>query len=208
MKIILASKSPRRKEILENLGIQFEIITADTDESSEINDPESLVKELALRKGEAVADLILSEGICKDEDRVIVISSDTVVSADKNILGKPEDLENARKMLSLLQGRDHSVFSGIAVIDLKNGSKSIEKYVGAEETVVRFSPMNDDEIDFYIHAENVLDKAGAYAIQGIASAWIEKIDGDYFNVVGLPVRCLMKLFSEKLGLSLEKLRGE
>ena len=148
----------------------------------------------------------MKNGKFKNEDRILVISSDTVVAVDGNILGKPRDLENAHEMLSLIEGRDHSVFSGIAVIDVKNGKNKVEKYVEAEETIVRFAPMTEDEIEFYIHAEKVLDKAGAYAIQGIASAWIEKIDGDYFNVVGLPVRCLMKLLSKELDLPLKKLR--
>ena len=204
MNIILASKSPRRKEILENLGVKFSIITAETDESSDEREPSALVRELSLRKGNAVAEKIINEGLSVGES-TLVISSDTVVAAGGEILGKPCDLDDARSMLSRLEGRDHSVFSGIAVIEIADGE--IKKSAAAvEETVVRFSPMSEKEIEFYVNNENVLDKAGAYAIQGIASAWIEKIDGDYFNVVGLPVRRLFKLLGDEFGLSLEEIR--
>ena len=227
MKIILASKSPRRKEILENLGVKFNIITADTDESSEIREPSALVRELALRKGMAVAEKIINEiaeatntaampkaeetaennGACSlTDESILVISSDTVVAADGEILGKPRNLADARDMLSHLEGRDHSVFSGIAAILIEKGR--IAKIAAeSEETVVRFAPMSEGEIDFYINNESVLDKAGAYAIQGIASAWIEKIDGDYFNVVGLPVRRMFRLLSDEFDLTLEKIRN-
>ena len=234
MKIILASKSPRRKEILENLGVKFNIITADTDESSEIREPSALVRELALRKGMAVAEKIINETAeatntaampeaeaektatvkSRENDEVfglideniLVISSDTVVAADGEILGKPRDLADAKNMLSRLEGRDHSVFSGIAAILIEKGR--IAKIAAeSEETVVRFAPMSEGEIEFYINNESVLDKAGAYAIQGIASAWIEKIDGDYFNVVGLTVRRLFRLLSDEFDLTLGKIRN-
>ena len=214
MKIILASKSPRRKEILENLGVKFNIITAETDESSDICEPSELVRELAQRKGLAVAEKITAEtekigensgAIDSADENILVISSDTVVAADGKILGKPRDLSDARSMLSRLEGRDHSVFSGIAVILIKNG-RIIKSASESEETAVRFAPMTEKEIEFYINNESVLDKAGAYAIQGIASAWIEKIDGDYFNVVGLPVRRLFRLLSDEFDLTLEKIR--
>jgi septum formation protein len=213
MKIILASKSPRRKEILENLGVKFDIITADTDESSEIREPSELVRELALRKGVAVAQKIITEydeviyanTSEKSDGRILVISSDTVVAVGGEILGKPSDLADAHDMLSRLEGRDHSVFSGIAVILIENG-KITKSAAESEETIVRFAPMTDDEIEFYVNNESVLDKAGAYAIQGIASAWIEKIDGDYFNVVGLPVRHLFKLLSGEFNVTLENAR--
>ena len=204
MKIILASKSPRRKEILENLGVKFEIITAETDESSDVREPSELVRELSIRKGSAVADKIIGEGL-SECDEALVISSDTVVAAGGEILGKPSDLDDARGMLSRLEGRDHSVFSGVAVTLIKNGAV-VKTSAAVDETVVRFAPMTEKEIVFYINNENVLDKAGAYAIQGIASAWIEKIDGDYFNVVGLPVHRLIKLLSEEFGVSLAELR--
>ena len=203
MKYILASKSPRRREILENLGLEFEIVTADTDESCEERDPMRLVEILSERKGLAVRDLLLKEG--RDLSDTVILSSDTVVAVDGEILGKPADISDAKRMLSLIEGRDHSVFSGIAATLIKGGE--IAKAVSAtEETVVRFSKMTDSDIEFYVNNESVLDKAGAYAIQGIASAWIDGIDGDYFNVVGLPVRALMKMLGEEMGVSLAMLR--
>ena len=200
MKIILASKSPRRKEILENLGIEFEIIVSDADENSEERDPAALVKELSLRKGRAVADRIINENIYGGEE-IYIISSDTVVAtAEGEILGKPTDLSDAKRMLSLLEGKSHFVHSGIAIIKI-SADRSIKEAADTESTAVEFLPMSDGEIDFYVNNENVLDKAGAYAIQGIASAFIKKIDGDYFNVVGLPTCRTMSLFKEVFGLN-------
>jgi septum formation protein len=199
MKIILASKSPRRKEILENLGIKFEITVSDVDESSDEKDPARLVKELSLRKGRAVAEKIINEKIYGSEE-VYIISSDTVVAAPSGeILGKPTDIEDAGRMLSMLEGKAHFVHSGIAIIKIsKDGS--VTEAADTESTSVEFLPMTRDEIDFYVKNENVLDKAGAYAIQGIASAWIKKIDGDYFNVVGLPTCRMISLFGEAFGI--------
>ena len=199
MKIILASKSPRRKEILENLGIKFEIIVSDADESSEEKNPALLVKELSLRKGRAVADRIINENIYAGED-TYVISSDTVVAtAEGEILGKPSDITDAKRMLSILEGKSHYVHSGIAIIKIDKEQK-ITEAADTESTAVEFLPMSENEIDFYVKNENVLDKAGAYAIQGIASAWIKKIDGDYFNVVGLPTCKTLSLFKNAYGI--------
>ena len=200
MKIILASKSPRRKEILENLGVRFEIMVSDVDESSEEKDPAALVKELSLRKGRAVADRIINENIYTLGEDVYVISSDTVVaSASGEILGKPFDIADARRMLSLIEGKSHFVHSGIAIIKI-SADRDITEAADTDSTAVEFLHMTEDEIDFYVENENVLDKAGAYAIQGIASAWIKKIDGDYFNVVGLPTCKTLSLFKEAFGV--------
>ena len=199
MKIILASKSPRRKEILENLGVKFEIIVSDVCEESEERDPASLVKELSLRKGRAVADKVIKEDIYMGED-VYIISSDTVVAtAEGEILGKPYDISDAKRMLSLLEGKRHYVHSGIAIIKISEDG-NITEAADTESTAVEFVPMSENEIDFYVNHENVLDKAGAYAIQGIASAFIKKIDGDYFNVVGLPTCKTVSLFKEAYGV--------
>ena len=199
MKIILASKSPRRKEILENLGIKFEIIVSDADESSSENDPALLVRELSLRKGRAVADRIINENIYVGDD-VYIISSDTVVATvEGEILGKPSDIPDAKRMLSLLEGKSHYVHSGIAIIKI-SADREITEAADTESTAVEFLPMSENEIDFYVKNENVLDKAGAYAIQGIASAWIKKIDGDYFNVVGLPTCKTLSLFKKAYGI--------
>ena len=199
MKFILASKSPRRKEILENLGISFEIVTADTDEDSEITDPSELVRELSVRKGMAVAEELIRNN--KIVESTIVISSDTVVASEGEILGKPRNEADAKRMLRGLSGRAHSVFSGIA-LTLVEGGMVVKTAAATEETKVYFSAMDEDDIDFYVKNEQVYDKAGAYAIQGIASAFIEKIDGDYFNVVGLPVRRMFRLMEEEYGIKL------
>ena len=199
MKIILASKSPRRKEILENLGIKFEIIVSDADESSEEKDPALLVRELSLRKGRAVADRIINENIHAGEDTYIISSDTVVATADGEILGKPSDIADAKRMLSLLEGKSHYVHSGIAIIKI-SADREITEAADTESTAVEFLQMSENEIDFYVKNENVLDKAGAYAIQGIASAWIKKIDGDYFNVVGLPTCKTLSLFKNAYGI--------
>ncbi len=194
MNFILASKSPRRKEILETLGIKFEIVTADTDESSTERDPHKLVELLSLRKGLAVRDRLLSEG--RDLTDTVIISSDTVVAIDGEILGKPHDADDARRMLRMLSGRSHEVVSGIALIC--NGT------VGAshEVTEVEFDEWDDETVEQYIAIAKPYDKAGAYAIQGLASAWIKGIRGCYFNVVGLPIHRLNLLYRELFGKKL------
>ncbi|MBE6597389.1 MAG: septum formation protein Maf [Ruminococcaceae bacterium] len=191
MKYILASKSPRRREILENIGLEFEIITADTDESSEETDPARLCEILAIRKGEAVYNKLLSDGVdCSD---VIIISSDTVVAAGGEILGKPHSREDARRMLRLLSGSQHSVLSGVSII--RNGSC----YVDHSETLVTFDELSDEEIEEYISTDDPYDKAGGYGIQTHASLWVKEISGCYFGVVGLPVHKLNKLHKEATG---------
>ncbi len=182
MKIILASKSPRRKEILENLGFKFDIITADTDESSDVTDPESLVQILAVRKGKAVADN-------HSENDKLIISCDTVVCCDGKILGKPRNEDDAKQMLRSLSGRSHTVLSGLALF--YNG-KTIS---GVDKTEVYFATMPESFIDSYVASGDPMDKAGSYAVQGKTSLYIDKIDGCYFNVVGLPVRLLAKLLN-------------
>ena len=200
MKIILASKSPRRKEILSSLGIKFDVIVSDVDENSEITDPACLVCELSRRKGMAVAK---SEKILNFNEDVIIISSDTLVFCEGNIFGKPADISEAKKMIKSLSGKTHSVFSGMSVIKVSKNGEIVE-FTDFEETMVTFREMTDDDIDLYLSLESVTDKAGAYAIQGIASLWIEKINGNYFNVVGLPVNKLCSLV-EKAGLNISKL---
>ena len=182
MKIILASKSPRRREILENLGYDFEVITAQTDENSDITSPSELVMELAKRKAKAVASSHKADEI--------IVACDTVVATKTQILGKPKNEEDARKMLSELSGDVHSVFSGLCVI---KDEKTLVDYC---KTDVYFDKLTDDDINWYIAQNEWADKAGSYGIQGKASVFIQKIDGDYFNVVGLPVNLLYKMLKE------------
>ncbi|MBE6553380.1 MAG: septum formation protein Maf [Ruminococcaceae bacterium] len=191
MQLILASKSPRRREILENLGVRFEIVTADTDESTAERDPCRLVEILAARKGEAVREKMRAEG--RSLSDCVILASDTVVAAESEILGKPRDRADARRMLKMLSGATHRVVSGICLI------RGERIYTAHEVTEVTFDPMSEDEIEAYINAENPFDKAGAYAIQGRASAYIRGIRGCYFNVVGLPIHRLACLWRESFG---------
>ncbi len=195
MKFILASKSPRRREILENLGLDFRIVTSEADESYVPGTaPSDVVMTLSARKAAAVKAHLEKEG--EDLSDTVIIAADTVVSASDEILGKPKDKEDSERMLRLLNGSEHSVLSGITVI--YNGS-SASAY---EETFVRFSQMSEKEIKWYAASGEPDDKAGAYAIQGYASMWVEGIDGCYFNVVGLPVACLRKLLLRVFGIRL------
>ena len=187
-KLILASKSPRRREILENLGVAFEIVTADTDETSEERDPCRLVEILSRRKGEAVWDHLVAQGT--DLRDAVVIASDTVVAVDGEILGKPRDAADARAMLQKLSGRRHEVVSGVCLI----GAGKIG--VAHEVTEVEFDVLDEETVDRYVREQKPYDKAGAYAIQGVASAYIRGIRGCYFNVVGLPVHRLNRLYEE------------
>ncbi len=194
MNYILASKSPRRREILENLGVPFQIVTADTDESSAERDPCRLVEELARRKGEAVFKKLKDEGAFLAD--TVILSSDTVVEIDGEILGKPRDYADAVRMLKRLRGRRHRVISGLCLLSGEHCG------VTHEVTEVEFDEMSDADIDAYIAHTDPYDKAGAYAIQGEASLWIRGIHGCYFNVVGLPVHALQCLHREIFGENL------
>ena len=191
MKIFLASKSPRRREILENLGIKFEIITADCDEQSDLSDAGELVMSLAEKKGRAVIDKLGS--LPQD---TLIIACDTLVYASGQFLGKPQDEQDARRMLSLLSGKGHEVVSGIYLC--LNGIEATRFC----STGVYFDRLCDKDIDNYIKSGEPFDKAGAYAVQGKASAFIQKIDGDYFNVVGLPVNLLCKTLRDCFNINI------
>ena len=185
MRIILASKSPRRKEILENLGLKFEVMVADADENSDIKAPELLVRTLAERKGRAVA-----ERLDTLED-TLIIASDTLVYAEGEFLGKPKDKDDARRMISMLAGNRHVVVSGIYL-----NFGGVERS-GASGTAVIFGEMTEKEIERYISGNEPYDKAGGYAVQGLASVYIKGIEGDYFNVVGLPVNLLCDILKKE-----------
>lgn len=196
-KIILASASPRRRELLTQVGLTFEVIPSEaTEECSEIS-PEKIVEALALRKAEEVANKIIEEKRgTKERDRTderkdfIVIGSDTIVSKDGLVLGKPDSEKKAFQMLSMLQGSVHQVYSGVAlVIDRQN---QITTKVFHVKTDVEVFPMTQKQIYDYIATGDCMDKAGAYGIQGCFAEYIKGIAGDYYNVVGLPVSRLMQ----------------
>ncbi len=186
MEIILASASPRRREILENLGVKFTVRTADTDESSDIRNPEGLSCLLSRRKAEAVAQKLSTDDI----NNSIIIGCDTVVALKNEIFGKPKTQDDAKRMLHALSDKTHRVISGLTVIN------SGEVSTDFEVTEVTFDKLTEAQISAYVSREYVLDKAGAYAVQGLASCFIKKINGSYFNVVGLPVRLLYRLCPE------------
>jgi len=175
--IILASQSPRRRELLTAAGFEFTVRAKPIEEvRGEGESPIDYVRRLAREKAEAAWD-------SPDE---IVLGADTTVVADHHILEKPVDAEDARRMLALLSGREHSVITGICLLHAGGA------IVDHAETVVRFARLSDAEIDAYVRSGEPMDKAGAYAIQGLASKFVERIDGCYFNVVGLPVPLVYK----------------
>ena len=179
-KVILASSSPRRKEILEAAGWPYEAIVAGVDESLQPNEaPAAYVQRLARSKAEAVA-ARLPVGL--------VLGADTTVVIDNHILAQPQDDEDARRMLQLLNGKWHEVLTGVAVVRVGGESR-----VDYETTRVRFAEMSGKEIDWYIATGEARGKAGAYGIQGAAGLFIEEIQGDYFNIVGLPIRLAYEL---------------
>ncbi|MCT4543891.1 MAG: Maf family protein [Vallitalea sp.] len=183
--IILASGSPRRKELLERLNIDFDIIVSDLDEDSiEQSKPDDFVEKLAYEKAKSVSMLTNKDSL--------VIGCDTVVVYNNEILGKPKNNEQAISFLKKLSGSNHQVYSGIAIID----TKSNNKYLSHEITDVYMKELSNDEIAYYIQTGEPFDKAGAYGIQGIGSLFIEKISGDYYNVMGLPLNKLYKGFNE------------
>jgi septum formation protein len=195
MKFVLASASPRRREILSHLGLNFTVLCADADESSDEKKGERLVEILSRRKAEAVRDVLVGAGTLTPD--TVILAADTVVVSPKGeILGKPRDEADADRMLRLLSGRTHRVISGICVI---SGDKTVTAH---EVTKVAFDRLPDEVIARYIATGEPNDKAGAYGIQDTACLWIKGIDGDYFNVVGLPVHRLESVLGEQFGLSL------
>ena len=198
MRVVLASKSPRRKEILENLGLKFDIVVADADESCDIADPAGRVSALAALKGRAVKDILLDSG---EIDDTLIIACDTLVYSSGEFLGKPEGREDARRMIKMLSGKAHSVLSGLYVC---YGDK---EFASAAETRVIFDDMTDAEIEAYIDSNEPYDKAGGYAVQGLASLYVSGLEGDYFNVVGLPVNLLYKTLKNEFEIDFESLKG-
>lgn len=190
-RIVLASLSPRRKELLSLLGVPFEILASKTDEDpgDAPESPEQHVRIVARKKADEVA---------KRVDDALVIGADTIVFVDDRILGKPKDPNDAVRMLKLLSGKAHKVYTGVVVLDVHSGIvvDSCEECV---ETQVHVRELSEEMIEAYVRTGEPLDKAGAYAIQGYGSILIEGIVGDYFNVVGLPVHKLSVML-ERFGV--------
>lgn len=172
-KIILASKSPRRKQIMEMLNIPFEIIVADIDEK--INQNNDLVKEI-----ENIS-FLKALKVFNDHKDAIVIGADTIVVVNNEVLGKPKDEEDAKRMLELLQNNKHHVITGVTILS----NNQSETFSNISE--VYFNSIDDKEIEEYIKTGEPMDKAGAYAIQGLGAKFIKKIDGDFYSIMGLPV---------------------
>ena len=187
---ILASASPRRRDILSHLGLSFTVCVADVDENIDEPSPACLVEQLARRKAKAVLDTL------DTHEPTVVIAADTVVlDPDGQVQGKPRDAEDARRMLRALSGRRHEVFTGIAAI--YEGKLAVD----VQTTEVYFRTLTDAMIDAYIATGDPMDKAGAYGIQSRGSLLVERICGDYFNVVGLPLVRVDEMLVSAFGIS-------
>ena len=183
-KIILASASPRRRELLAQAGYEFEIQVSHKEETYTSETPDEIVKELALLKAKDIAEQ-------NDAKNMIVIGADTVVAHKGAILGKPKSKEDAFEMIKAFQGDKHQVYTGVAILNYDaDGKETVVNH--AVKTDVYVNSMTDEEIWNYIESDNVMDKAGSYGIQSGFAVYIEKIEGDYFNVVGLPISYIYK----------------
>lgn len=188
-RVILASNSPRRREILGKY-IDFEAVTAEVSEDNDFyKSPETLVMALAFEKANSVA--------AKYED-AIVIGADTVVEIEGEILGKPKSREDAKRMMEKLRGKSHRVITGFSIIDLSFD----KKYMDYEVTEVVFKDLSDEEIEAYLNKAKYMDKAGAYGIQEEAALFVEKIEGDYLNIVGFPISKIYTVLKDNFDLSL------
>lgn len=187
-RIILASQSPRRKQLLKQIGLQFDVIVSGVDEKLNPRfKPRKQAEVLSLQKAQSIAEK-LKNGL--------VIGADTIVCVDNDVIGKPKDESDAKRMLKKLSGRTHSVITGFTLIDTES-KKHITKSV---ETKLWFRKLNDRDIQSFIKKEKPFDKAGAYAIQELAAIFVVRIEGDYFNIVGLPLYELAKQL-RKFGIS-------
>lgn len=187
-KIVLASSSPRRRELMAQAGFAFEVLVSEADETIETETPGEMVEVLSERKAAAVAEEIKRQGFA--EESVLLVGADTMVAIDGKKLGKPKDEKGAEEMLEELSGRTHQVYTGVTLIRLKkaeNGSILQESRTFSEGTDVSFYPLTKEEIRSYIATGDPMDKAGAYGIQGKAAVFVKEIKGDYNNVVGLPI---------------------
>ena len=203
MKIVLGSASPRRRELLKQVGLEFEVVVSDVEEKVTSAVPHKVVEELSVQKADGVLDVLLkkqdeAQGQENFADEMLIIGADTIVACDGQILGKPKDEEDAKEMLRRLQGRTHEVYTGVTVLHVKQNRGTTGSNIGLNEvkveyrtfhemTKVVFCAMSEGEIENYVASGDPLDKAGAYGIQGLCARYISGIEGDYNNVVGLPV---------------------
>lgn len=192
MNIILASGSPRRKEILENTNLKFSVITSDIDERIfENEEPIQLVLRLAFEKCMSVA---------QNNPSDLAIGADTIVVLDNEILGKPKNEEEAFNTLSKLSNREHQVITGMSIVNLENEKKIVDYAISN----VKFKKLTDQDIKDYISTKECLDKAGSYGIQGYGALLVEEIKGDYFNIVGLPISKLSDILKINFNINLFK----
>ena len=196
--IVLASGSPRRKELLAKTGLKFSVVVSGGEEKAETSDPAETVEKLSLDKASAVADLLQAE-----KEPQLIIGADTVVACDGEILGKPSDREDAFRMLWKLQGQTHQVYTGVTLLLKKKHTRQAHTF--SEKTDVQFYPVSREELLAYIETGEPMDKAGSYGIQGGFGIYVKGICGDYNNVVGLPVgRLVYEL--KKLGIDIRGIK--
>jgi septum formation protein maf len=179
IKIILASASPRRKELLTQIGVKFEIMISDKETDIDSTDPIKACEKQAMQKALDIEE----KAALKYKEDYIIIAADTIVALEDTILGKPKDKEDARLMLERISGKKHKVYTAVCVFNSR--LKTHKSFV--EETAVEVAELSKEDIDFYLSDDEAYDKAGAYAIQGLFSRYIVGIEGDYYNVMGLPV---------------------
>ncbi|MBE5961823.1 MAG: septum formation protein Maf [Lachnospiraceae bacterium] len=194
--VILASGSPRRKEILEQIGVAFRIVTSDKEEVMKDEDPAGLVKDLSRMKAKDVALKIGAESI--------IIGADTVVAHKAKVLGKPKSREEAIQMIESFQGDSHEVYTGVCII-IKDAEGKEQEINFAKATKVNVCPMTRSQIEEYVDTKEPMDKAGAYAIQGKFAPYIAGIEGDYYNIVGFPISAVYQSLLE-IGIDLKNLR--
>jgi septum formation protein len=190
-KIILASASRRREDLLAQVGVQCEVVPSEIDENVDAPDPGALVETLSCAKAEDVAQ--------KQDGDFVVIGADTVVVKEGSVYGKPSSEEEARQMLSSLQGDRHEVYTGVTLISVSGGEGLIDTF--HVRTIVDMMPMSEEQITAYIQSGEPMDKAGGYGIQGRGAAYIRDVAGDFFNVVGLPISTVLSRL-ENMGVSL------
>lgn len=214
LKIILASASPRRRELLEQIGLDFEVRVSNVEEKAQASEPGSMVEELSCQKAEAVMRELMPEELLQD---VMVIGADTVVVEGGKILGKPSDAESAERILGGLSGKSHQVYTGVTLLYRRGTFSSESEEEGSPEaggagrgevcrktfhevTKVSFYPLSEEEIRRYVSTGDCMDKAGAYGVQGIFARYVSRIEGDYNNVVGLPAGRLYQEAKEWIGV--------